>query len=94
MRNGKLNLTDDTPVALYPSSADGTSTGNVTYYLRNAGPGVIRVGVNDGINDGSSGLPLEEDERAEIRHTGPLFVVSDTATSMAPVGVHFVATGR
>ena len=94
MRNGKLNLIDDTPVSLYPSSTDSTSTGDVTYYLRNVGPGDIRVGVNDGIGDGSSGLPLEQGERVEIRHTGPLFVVSDTATDLAPVGVHFVATGR
>jgi hypothetical protein len=94
MRNGRTPITSSDPVEVFASNQDSTSVISSTFYLHNAGPGSVRIGVNDGISDGYSGLPLAEEEKAEIRHAGTLFLASNTATELAPVYVHVLVTSR
>ncbi len=89
MLNGRLTIQSSTPVELGVGLVV-----NSTYYLQNSGPGEVRIGVNSLISDGYSGLRLAEGEQAEIRRTGSLFIMSNTATDLAPVRVNFLVTNR
>lgn len=95
MKNGRIPLTSDDPAVVSLLNSDyATISTKATFYFHNAGPGEVRVGTDDGISDGTSGVPLAEGEKLTVRTTGNLWVVSSTATELAPVHVHYMVTNR